>query len=225
MKSTRALALALALCAVLPTAGAAQQRSTNTFENSWFWGVKGGSMMYSAPTKSNGNGALVGLDWLITRRKGGLYVSYDQSFLKSSAIISDSIGPADTTAHVVDFKNLRRVSAMAVGFPGSMHYVRPYVGLGFSYNSIATITPRYTPTSAEQQALGNAIVQNYQTAFSPIAMVGVQGNWRNLGAFVQATGTTVTKNFFLYAQNRPIRASFEAGLRWNVGSSIDASTR
>lgn len=225
MKSTRALALALALCAVLPTAGAAQQRSTNSFENSWFWGVKGGSLLYSAPTKANANGGMVGLDWLITRRKGGVYVSYDQTFLKSAAIISDSVGPADTTAHVVDFKNLRRLSMMAVGFPGGSRYLRPYVGIGFSYNAIGTITPRYTASSPDQQALGDAIVKNYQTAFSPIGLLGVQGNWRTLGLFAQTTATPVTKNFFLYAQNKTMRMSFELGLRWNVGSSIDESTR
>src|SRR3954471_6884419 len=96
-RSIRVLAV-ITLVALHASAAAAQP--TRHFKDSWFWGVKGGAMGFqvaSDPTPDNpierfwgGPVApLVGLDWMITRTNGGLYVSYDHSIFQEAVFVND----------------------------------------------------------------------------------------------------------------------------------------
>src|SRR5437762_10065584 len=136
MRAIRILAVA-ALVVVDVTAAAAQ--STRHFKDSWFWGLKGGETFYQSqahPSRQafDPNGGLAplgGIDWLITRTNGGLYVSFDHSFLlRDSVFVNDSISPLDTVPRTVHLGGLRRVTIAGMLFPMHSYRLHSYVGLG-----------------------------------------------------------------------------------------------
>ncbi len=216
MKAIRSLAAAAALLTLVPAAAMAQ--APRPFQNSWFWGVKGGGMFTSAPSKANLTAGLAGIDWLITRDKGGLYVSLDQSFLSQYAVLADSVQSTDTPS-VVNLKNMRRISILLMGYPGSSERYHPYVGLGMVYTQVGSVKPTAAYGSSDQYTLAQAIIQQYKSVFAPAVMAGIQVQRRNVGLFVQAMGWQANRNFFLY-NGHGFNASIEAGIRYNFGSSM-----
>lgn len=219
MRTIRALTTALALTAVLPGIGAAQQ--ARPFKNAWFWGVKGGGLTYSAPQPKGGTGfaPAVGLDWLITRSQGGLYASFSESFLTETAYV-DTLDAADVTApHAVNLKNLRRVELAAMAFPSISQLWHPYAGVGLVINQIGTASNSETGLSQNQQAILDRTITDARTAMSPLIIVGTQYRLPWFSAFAQATFSPAQKNFFLY-NGGSANFGYEAGIRYNIGSSI-----
>lgn len=216
MKAIRSLAAAAALLTLLPVA--AQAQAPRPFQNSWFWGVKGGGAFMSAPSQANLTAGLAGIDWLITRDRGGLYVSLDQSFLSQSAVLADSVQSTDTPS-VVRLKDMRRVSVLLMGYPGSSDRYHPYVGLGMVYTQVGSVKPTAAYGSSGQYSLAQSIIQQYKSVFSPAIMAGLQLQYRNTGLFIQAMGWQANQNFFLYNAHG-FNASIEAGVRYNFGSSV-----
>ncbi|MBE3076748.1 MAG: hypothetical protein IMZ75_17765, partial [Actinobacteria bacterium] len=76
MQKLRAIAVALVATVVVSASANAQNRN---FDNSWFWGFKAGINAFSVPGHGNTATADLGIDWMITRTKGGLYISANQS--------------------------------------------------------------------------------------------------------------------------------------------------
>jgi hypothetical protein len=216
MKAIRSLAAVVALLTLVPAA--AQAQAVRPFQNSWFWGVKGGTTLMSAPSQANLTSGMAGIDWLITRNRGGLYVSFDQSFLSQYAVIADSVSPTDTPSQV-NLKNMRRISILLMGYPGSSERYHPYVGLGLVYSQVGSVKPTVPYGSSDQYTLAQSIIQQYKSVFSPALMAGVQMQYRNAGLFIQAMGWQANQNFFLY-NSRGFNASIEAGVRYNFGSSV-----
>ena len=68
-------AVAVAVVATLVVSASANAQEMRNFDNSWFWGFKSGVNTFSAPGHGNTSTVDLGIDWLITRTKGGLYVS------------------------------------------------------------------------------------------------------------------------------------------------------
>jgi len=217
MKAIRTLAAALAVFLLMPAAGMAQ--TSRPFQNSWFWGVKAGGTFMSAPSNSNVTSGMAGLDWLITRKRGGVYISLDQSFLSQYAVIADSVNLGDTPT-IVNLKNMRRVTVALMGYPGDWVSFHPYVGLGMTYSSVAQIVPQSAYGSSDQYTLAQTIIQQYKSAFSPTLLLGAQMQYHNAAVFVQAMGWQANQNFFLSSSTRGYNASLEAGVRYNIGSSI-----
>src|SRR4051812_25248547 len=87
MRLLRTLAVATAFSALLSHASAAQDG--RQFKDAWFWGLKTGALSYSSATTDNGGAPLLGAEWLITRTKGGLYLSFDQAFLSTTGAFQD----------------------------------------------------------------------------------------------------------------------------------------
>ena len=87
MRLLRVLTAAIGLAALLPKPSAAQ--GGRQFKDAWFWGVKGGGMLYSSASTENSLAPLVGAEWLITRTRGGLYLSFDQAFLTTTGSFQD----------------------------------------------------------------------------------------------------------------------------------------
>ncbi len=216
MKAIRSLAAAVAVVTLLPVAARAQ--AVRPFQNSWFWGLKAGGTLVSAPSQANVTSPMAGIDWLITRDKGGLYVSFDQSFLSQHAVIADSVDPTDTPSQV-SLKNMRRLTILMMGYPGSSERYHPYAGLGMTYTALGSVTPTTPYTSTDQAAAAATIIQQYKSVFSPALMLGIQMQVRNAGLFVQGMAWPANSNFFLY-NTRGFNASLELGLRYNFGSSI-----
>src|SRR4051794_37631128 len=108
MKLSRALAIATSIVVALPAISTAQQG--RDFKNAWFWGVKGGGLTLADSGQMYRQSPMAGIDWLITRSRGGLYISGSQSFFKQQTFtLRDPSAPVDSGPRVIDLQNLRRL--------------------------------------------------------------------------------------------------------------------
>lgn len=219
MRAIRALTVA-ALVALDVSAAAAQ--STRGFKDSWFWGVKGGGMFYQVQSDPDGSlGPLGGIDWMITRTKGGLYASFDYTYFKDQMVfLNDSVSPLDTVPRTVFLSGMRRFTLAGMIFPIQSYWVHPYFGLGVAVNHISKAEPLGTYRNGTQANLVQATIQEFRSSASPVVIVGTQLKLLLASAFGQVTVSPAHDNFFLFTGNN-WRISFEGGLRYNFGSSID----
>ena len=134
MRAIRALTVA-ALVALDVSVAAAQ--STRHFKDSWFWGLKGGITSYQVQSNPQAYAPMAGIDWLITRTNGGLYVSFDHSFFtRDSVFVNDSLSPLDTVPRTIILSGLRRFTIAGMLFPMQSYRLHPYIGFGASLISI-----------------------------------------------------------------------------------------
>ena len=219
MRAIRAFAVA-ALVALDVSAAAAQ--STRHFKDSWFWGAKAGIMNYQVQSNPSAFAPTGGIDWLITRSKGGLYVAFDHAFFsQDSVFVNDSVSPLDTVPRAVMLSGMRRFTIAGMLFPLQSQRIHPYFGLGASLSTVADVEPRGTYRNATQQNLVLATIAQYKTVASPVVMLGTQVRLLWLSGFVQATASPTYNNFFLFDPDNAWRTSLEAGVRYNIGSSIE----
>jgi len=212
--------LAVAALVVLDVSAASAQK-TSHFKDSWFWGFRGGAMTYQVMSDPGGSLApLAGVDWLITRTNGGLYVAFDHMFFNQSVFVNDSLSPLDTVPRQVLLSGMRRFTLAGMFFPMQTPRVHPYFGFGATLNAIAQATPIGTYRNGTQQQLVQATVATFKTAAAPVVIVGTQIKIPLTSFFVQATATPAADNFFLFTGTN-WRFSLEAGLRHNAGSSKD----
>jgi hypothetical protein len=220
MRLLRVFTAAIGLAALLPQLSAAQ--AGRQFKDAWFWGIKGGSMLYSSASTENSVAPLVGAEWLITRSHGGLYVSLDQAFLKTTGTFLDR-DPDSTFNRNVALKNMRRLSIAAMAFPLQSAKYHPYAGLGLSLSQIggAALQSAFANTTRYQIALDS--VQSKKASFSPVLVAGIQARLTRFSVFGQTTASPVQENFFLRSGNtgQAFNFSLETGIRYNFGSSID----
>ena len=215
MRRIRALSTVLALVVLVPSLGAAQ--SGRPFKNSWFWGAKGGTFGYSTPTHMNSMAPMGGLDWLITRSRGGMYVSFTQAFFDRT----EQMHAEGDSIRNVDLKNMRRFDIAAMIFPGQSLRFKPYAGIGFSIDQIASAVPQGTFSNPDAFASADALITQLRTSVSPVLMLGTQFELAGASLFVQGTAFPSQKNFFLHNAESSFSTSLEAGLRFNFGSSIE----
>jgi hypothetical protein len=158
---------------------------------------------------------------MITRTKGGLYASFDYLYFKDQIVaINDSISPLDTLDRTVFLSGMRRFTLAGMIFPLQSYWVHPYFGLGVSVNHISKAEPVGTYRNGTQEQLVLATVQEFRSTATPIVIVGTQLKLLLMSVFGQATVSPAHDNFFLFTGNN-WRVSFEGGLRYNFGSSID----
>ena len=220
MRMIRGLTAMLALSALAPETGAAQQG--RAFKDSWFWGLKAGGLSYSTVLETNQLAPLAGVDWVITRSRGGLYVSYDQAFFTGqSAVFDQDPFTGELQLRAVDLKNLNRVNVLAMGFPVRYGAVRPYFGIGMTLNHIADAQVQGSYETQEQFVIVDEQVNDQKASFSPTAMVGAQWQIRGVNVFGQLLATSAHRNFFLNDGDGGVGYSFEIGVRYNIGRSIE----
>ncbi|HYX81397.1 MAG TPA: hypothetical protein VE714_03325 [Gemmatimonadales bacterium] len=216
---TRTLAVSLALVAMLPRIGTAQVG--RSFKDSWFWGAKVGGIDFNSATQTHQQAPLGGIDWLITRTRGGLYVSYSQALFTDLALIQTSVDASDTIPHIVSLKNMRRLDVAAMVFPGTSFFVHPYAGIGFSIKQINSAEPADTSySSIDQYNTIQAYIAELRTGASPFFIAGTQFKLVGFSIFFQGTASPAQKNMFLY-NGKAFHLTYEGGIRWNFGSSID----
>jgi hypothetical protein len=218
MRTIRALTIAAAVVVALPTIAAAQRGSG--FQDSWFWGVKAGGLTFADSTGAYRQAPLAGVEWLITRTHGGLYVSAGQAFLTSQRLLARDPNSADSGFRAVNLKNLRRLDVAMVGFPGEHLNLHPYVGLGFTLNEVSDADAQGPFGNSDQSAFAAQTIQSQKTAFSPMLMAGAQWRAKWFSVFGQGSISPAQSNFILY-NGRPFNFTYEMGLRYNVGSSIN----
>lgn len=219
MRSIGRLIRGLALVSLLPAAAAAQDRP---FTDSWFWGVKAGGVTIKTPYESK-IAPTAGLEWFITRTRGGLYVSAEQGFFSGGrGLVVDS--SSATGYRQVALENYRRASASLLGFPRPLGAVRPYVGVGFAVNMVQRVVPSGTYSSEGAKQVVMERIEDRRTRTSMVLMGGVQATLlRNIGVFGQATVMPTGSQFFLSGSDATYM--LETGLRFNVGSAIERFER
>jgi hypothetical protein len=217
MRTIRGLAIAIAALALAPQVGGAQLG--RRFENAWFWGVKGGTLVYSTVAVSNQVAPIFGAEWVITRKYGGLYVSVDHGLLTEQAQYLNVDMLPDTSVADMELKDIRRYNMAAMVFPDMGRWIRPYVALGASMTQVARATNRTTYTSPDEEMSTEGLISEYKATLSPMSIVGVQLRLPLASVFAQATAMQTPSRFFLRGTNS-FTYSLEAGLRYNVGSSI-----
>ena len=219
MRMTRPLAIAMATVLALPAISSAQHG--RQWKNSWFWGLKGGAMTLADSGQAYRQAPFAGIDWLITRTHGGLYISGGQSFFNSQTFtLRDRTAPADSGIRIVDLKNLRKLDFALMGFPGEHLRFHPYVGAGFSFSQVAAASARGPFANIDQLNETEALIRDQRVGVSPLFLAGGQYRMRRFSVFGQAEASPAQKNFLLY-NGRPFNFGFEVGLRYNFGTSID----
>jgi hypothetical protein len=212
MRTVRWLSLGVALATVLPSAAMAQEG--RHFKNAWFWGAKAGITSFSTDRVKNAVAPSLGVEWLITRSRGGLYASYDHSFFEEETVIyTQAYGP-----HTIKMQNMRRVTLAGLAFPFHIGTLRPYAGVGLALNFIQDVEPVDPITSADQLTIVARRAMDTKDRAAFIVMSGVQLQYLRFSAFGQAAIMPSQARFMMNA--RPVY-HLEAGIRWNVGTSID----
>lgn len=220
MRLLRVLTAAIGLAALISQPSAAQ--GGKQFKDAWFWGLKGGGMLYSSASTENSTAPLVGAEWLITRTRGGLYLSYDQAFLTTTGSFLDR-EPDSTFQRNVALKNMRRFSIAAMVFPMQSATYHPYIGFGMALNQIGSAAAQGAFLNSSRYQLALDSVQSKKTSFTPTLIGGVQMRMAPFSVFGQAVASPSQQNFFLYNSSggQAFNFSLEGGIRYNFGSSID----
>jgi hypothetical protein len=221
MRAFRNLTIAALLAVNVGSAGAQASRG---FKDSWFWGIKSGLLSYQVVDNGvakNPFALLGGADWFITRSSGGLYLSFDHTFFSTDSLfVNDSLSPLDSVPRVVSLKGLRRFTLAGLLFPMQTYRLHPYLGIGVTLASIVEATPQGTYRNSTQQNLVLNTIEAFRSTASPMVMLGAQLRLPLASLFGQLTATPANNNFFLFSGSN-WRTSFEAGLRFNAGSSMD----
>ena len=150
MRMARTAARALAGMLLVPGVAFAQaDQSAKNFTDSWFWGLNGGAMFFTAGADHNSQvtAPSVGGEWLITRTHIGLRFAIDQAFFDEQAGIVDPTG----AVRQVNISDWRRYSSEIYFFPKAFGSMHPYAGLGFALNVLQNSTPTGSFSSQGQQ--------------------------------------------------------------------------
>ena len=208
-------AVAVALVATIVISASADAQGVRNFDNSWFWGVKSGVNTFSVPGHGNTSTVDLGIDWLITRTKGGLYVSGNQSIFERDLEFGDPT--SNTGTRTVRVNDMRRITFAAVAFPKHFGGITPYGGIGYM---IAVLGDARVFVDSANTFPNNSFLDEMDRERSRGAVIGLAGlQIRTKRAAIFAQETLVPSNRdFLF---RSVLSFFEFGVRWNFGSSID----
>ena len=208
-------AVAVALVATIVVSASANAQEVRNFDNSWFWGFKSGINTFSVPGHGNASTVDFGVDWLITRTKGGLYVSGNQSVFERDLEFLDPT--SNTGQRTVRVNDMRRITVAGVAFPKHFGGITPYAGVGYM---IAVLGDARIFVDSVNTFPTNAFLDEVERERSRSAVVGLAGvQIRTKRAAIFAQETLVPSNrSFLFSS---VMSFFEFGVRWNFGSSID----
>ena len=208
-------AVFVALVATVVVAGSARAQENRNFDNSWFWGFKSGINTFTVPGHGNTSTVDLGIDWVITRSKGGLYVSGNQSIFERDLVMAD---PASNTGQrTVRVNDLRRITLGALVFPKHFGGITPYAGLGYT---IAVLGDARVFVDSANTFPSNAFLDQVESMRSRSAVVGIGGiqiQASRMAIFAQETIAPSNPNFLFSS----VLNFFEFGIRLNLGSSID----
>ena len=208
-------AVAVAVVATIVVSASANAQANRNFDNSWFWGFKSGINTFAVPGHGNTSTVDLGIDWLITRTKGGLYVSANQSVFERDLEFLDPT--SNTGQRTVRVNDMRRISVAGVAFPRHFGGITPYAGLGYT---IAVLGDARIFVDSANTFPTNSFadeVENERSRSSVMGMAGIQIQTRRAAIFAQET-LIPSNNSFLF---RSVLNFFEFGIRINFGTSID----
>ncbi len=216
MRTTRWFIAGLVGAASLSASASAQQ--SRYFDDSWFWGVKSGVATYSPTLGGNETAATFGGEWLVTRTRGGLYLSFDQANVSTTSAVVDA--NAADGVRPVSVDKLRRIGVAALAFPRRFGRFRPYAGLGLSIDLVGDASPL---VGAQGESVDDAVfdrIEERRSQAGVLGMAGVQMQFERLALFAQASVVPGQSNFLL---GNNVLGFFEGGVRYNFGSSREGS--
>jgi hypothetical protein len=208
-------AVAVAVVATIVVSASANAQEMKNFDNSWFWGFKSGINSFAVPGHGNTSTVDLGVDWVITRMKGGLYVSANQSVFERDLEFLD---PASNTGkRTIRVNDMRRITVAGLAFPKHFGGITPYAGLGFMIAVLGDA--RVFVDSANTFPTNSFLdeIERERSRSTALVMAGVQIQTKRAAIFGQET-LIPSNNSFLF---RSVLNFFEFGIRINFGSSID----
>lgn len=221
MRMVRTAVTAFAVLAFVPGVLRAQadSMSARNFNDSWFWGVNGGVMMFNAGADQNVQvtAPSVGAEWLITRTRFALRLTIQQAFFEEQSAIFDPT--VQGAVRPVDVKNWRRYAAELYFIPKAYGSMRPYMGLGLAINALQEAVPRGSFASPESMDSVFTTVDQFSTRASAVALLGTQWNIGRSAIFFQGSAMP-TRNNFLMSRSHYTYV-LEGGIRYNFGSAIE----
>jgi hypothetical protein len=198
------------------TASPSSAQRTAPFEDSWFWGLKGGVNTFSTGLNGTASVPTWGTDWLITRDHGGLYVSADQAFFSRTVTSDDATSP--NGRRDVQIRNLNRFGFAAIAFPSKIGIFTPYGGVGAAISLIGHATARAdTLGGAAGQPFIDA-TEKARSRASLLVMAGIQTQSSRVGFFIQETLLPGGKEFLV----KNAMSILEVGLRHSFGSPSES---
>jgi hypothetical protein len=208
-------AIAVAMTAMIVVSASAKAQGMRNFDNSWFWGFKSGINSFAVPGHGNTSTVDLGIDWLITRTKGGLYVSANQSIFQRDLEFLDAT--SSSGQRTVRVNDMRRITLAGLAFPRHFGGITPYAGLGFTITVLGDA--RVFVDSANTFPTNSFLdeIERERSRSSAVLMGGVQIQTKRAAVFAQET-LIPSNNTFLF---RSVLNFLEFGIRINFGSSID----
>jgi hypothetical protein len=203
----------LAACVVAATPASAQSR--DNFENSWFWGAKAGLNTFSPSSSGTTSVPTWGIDWLITRKQGGLYVSADESFFDKMVASPDP--NSVNGSRQIRLQNMRRVDFAGMVFPHTFGRIRPYAGIGAAISLIASAEAQADSIGGAPSSFFINDTEKHRSRASLLVMGGAQFQAKRTAFFVQESILPSGGDFLI----RSAVSFFEIGVRYNFGSSIE----
>lgn len=216
MRTIRAFALGLTCVALLPAVGLAQ--NGRQFNDSWFWGAKGGVAMFKSAVE-NVTAPTAGVEWLITRSQVALNLSVEQAFFDTQAGVFDPSSPG--SFRPVDVSDFRRYQIGLLAFPKAYGSWRPYAGLGLGVVVIRDANPEGTYTSTANQDSVLTSVNDQSSRVSLAMTAGLQAQFSAFSLFGQVTAMPTRARFLINGSQ--YTNMFEIGIRYNLVGAIDNS--
>ncbi|MGQ0642711.1 MAG: hypothetical protein ACT4P6_18360 [Gemmatimonadaceae bacterium] len=230
MRLARTIVVAMLATAVVPGLAPAQAAassgssgsSASSFDNAWFWGVKGGITQFDAiDTQTGGfktvSATTIGGEWLITRTRGALVLSVEQAFFDEVSEVFDPTSPG--SARPVDVSDMRRYHVGVLAFPVTWAGARPYLGVGYAVNVIQDAAPRGTfPSEAAMDSVFTRVDQQ-STRAAFVVTAGIQAQMGRWGFFAQAATMPTRDNFLLNGASTTFMC--EGGIRLRFSDAIE----
>jgi hypothetical protein len=217
MRIVRKLGLGF-LAALVPAIATAQQAVSDRsgFDNSWFWGIRGGMASIDA-----GAGRVaapsIGGEWFITRSKAALSFAIDHTFFDEvSGVLDPSFAGG---VRPVDIKDMRRYSMTILAIPVSYGGLRPYAGVGVSLNTIQNAEPAGTFADTTSLKFVFDQVDRQRSRVSAVFTGGFMYQVGRAALFGQASAMPTRDNFLLSGGSHTFL--FEGGIRYNLATALD----
>ena len=213
MRTVRWLASGIALIALMPSIGAAQE--SRLFRDSWFWGLNAGVMNMSTQTVSNQNATVINGEWFITRTHGGLYLSAGEAFFTINGTINDNNG----TPYNVQIKDMTQVMADAIVLPVAWGGVHLYAGGGFILNVAHSAVVTDTILNPNTKTQVNQNLNNSKDCICFNLLAGVHVQLKRAALFGNLIWMPTPTTFVLNGNSSWF---LEGGIRFNFGPSNES---
>jgi hypothetical protein len=189
------------------------------WQNRWYWGVKGGTLMYSLPSSGNVTVPQIGGEWMITARRVAFYMGYSSTFQAEADTFA--ISGLSGTKNGVTFDAFRRIQIGVLAMIGDKA-LQPYVGIGFVIHSLSNARSAPPSTQPPSQTVSDDIKAASSGGFFQL-MGGIQLRFAKKGALFGQVQYSAQGHDFLLAGGA---SSLEVGLRWAfLPSKEDDPTR